>query len=319
MKDLELVYAVYKYGSFTKAAEELYIGQSSLSMAIQRIEGELGLPLFDRRQHPVKLTSAGEEVIRYYLEVKPLQARMQARVQDIAELRSGSFAIGGSHYLLSYILPECLVRFAQQYPGVELRIIEAQSSQFKELLTRCDIDLCLMCDVADPNLQPVCHAFFDELYLAVPKQQVAALGLAESPLTAEQLQNPDGPEFDHYFRTEDLDKITFLQLTSGNNLYSRSEEIFRQLGARPRKVVHLQQFATACNLAGSGLGCTLTSSRLITRQSHPNLVYYKLPSPLMIRDFHFTARKGAYLSRSMRAFCELFAELEQQRQKAPGR
>lgn len=313
MKDLELVYAVYQYGSFTKAAEELYIGQSSLSMAIQRIEGELGVPLFDRRQHPIRLTQAGEEVIRFYREMKPLQTKMQARVQDIAELRRGSLAIGGTHYLLSYILPETFVRFAGQYPGVELKIVEAPSGQFKELLSGCDIDLCLKCDVTDGSLQTIRHAFFDELYLAVPKEQTARLGLAEDPLTAAQIREGDGVDFDHSFRTKDLEKITFLQLTPGNNLYSRSEEIFRQLGARPKKIFHFQQFVTAYNLAGSGLGCTLTSSRLIIRQDHPGLVYYKLPSPLMIRDFHFTTRKDAYISKSMRAFCELFAEVEREK------
>lgn len=313
MKDLELVYAVYQYGSFTKAAEELYISQSSLSMAIQRIEGELGLPLFDRRQHPIRLTQAGEEVLRFYREMKPLQTKMKARVQDIAELRSGSFAIGGTHYILSYILPETLVQFSGRYPGVELKITEAQSGRFKELLWGCDIDLCLKCDVSDGSLQTIRHAFFDELYLAVPKEQVAQLRLAENPLTAAQIRGKEEMAFQHYFRTEDLGKITFLQLTSGNNLYSRSEEIFRHLGARPKKIVHFQQFVTAYNLAGSGMGCTLTSSRLIVRQDHPGLVYYKLPSPLMIRDFHFTTRKDAYISRSMRAFCELFAEIEEGR------
>ena len=50
MKDMELVYAIYRYGSFSRAAEELYISQSSLSMAIQRIEAEVGTALIDRRQ-----------------------------------------------------------------------------------------------------------------------------------------------------------------------------------------------------------------------------------------------------------------------------
>ena len=144
----------------------------------------------------------------------------------------------------------------------------------------------------------------------MPKEQVGSLGLAENPMTAEQIRKRDRLEFDHYFRAEDLKKITFLQLTSGNNLYSRSEEIFGHLGFKPKKIFHCQQFVTAYNLAGSGLGCTLTSSRLIARQDHPDLVYYMLPSPLMIRDFHFTTRKDAYISRSMRAFCELFAEVE---------
>ena len=310
MKDLELVYALYKHGSFSKAAEELYISQSSLSMAIQRIEAEFGTPLFDRHQHPVSLTQAGKELVRYYQEVKPLQRDVRSRIQDIEELRSGSFALGGTHYLLSYILPETIVHFAQQYPGIELKIVEAQSGSFKDLLASCQIDLCLKCDVSDPKLQTIAHAFFDRLYLAVPKEQVETLGLAENAMTGAQIREGSVNAVDYYFRTEDLEKITFLQLTPGNNLYSRSEEIFRQLGARPKNTIHFHQFVTAYNLAGSGLGCTLASSRLISRHDHPGLVYYELPTPLMIRDFHFTIRKDAYISRCMRAFCALFSEVE---------
>lgn len=313
MKDLELIYAIYKYGSFSKAAEELYISQSSLSMAIQRIETEVGTPLFDRRQHPVKLTQAGEEYIRYYQAIKPLQTDMMTRIQDITELRSGSFALGGTHYLLSYILPETIVRFSEQYPGIELKIIEAQSSRFKVMLLNCDIDLCLKCDVSDSKLQAICHAFFDKLYLAVPREQVKTLGLAENALTGAEICEGKEPIFNHYFRTEDLEKITFLQLTPGNNLCSRSEEIFAHLGVRPKRMIHFHQFVTAYNLAGCGLGCTLASSRLILRHDHPELVYYGLPTPLMIRDFHFTTRKDAYISRSIRAFCEVFAQAESER------
>jgi len=317
VKDLELVYAIYEHGSFSKAAEELYISQSSLSMAIQRMEAELGTPLFDRRQHPIALTQAGKELVRYYREVRPLEADLRSRIQDIEGLRSGSFALGGTHYLLSYILPETIVRFAQRYPGIELKIIEAQSGSFKDLLADCQIDLCLKCDVSDPKLQTIAHAFFDKLYLAVPREQVETLGLAGNAMTGAQIREGGEEVFDHYFRTEDLEKITFLQLNPGNNLCSRSEEIFRHLGARPRKMVHFHQFVTAYNLAGGGLGCTLASSRLIARHDHPGLVYYELPTPLMIRDFHFTTRKDAYISRCMRAFCELFAEVESE-EKAKG-
>ena len=65
IKDMDLVYAIYQYGSFSKAADELFISQSSLSMSIQKIENEIGVPLFDRRQHPIKLTQAGSELIRF--------------------------------------------------------------------------------------------------------------------------------------------------------------------------------------------------------------------------------------------------------------
>ena len=316
VKNMEWVYAVYRYGSFSRAAEELYISQSSLSMAIQSIEAELGAPLFDRRQHPVRLTAAGEEFLRYYRAAKPLETDLRARVQDIAELRGGSLALGGTHYLLSYILPETIVRFARQYPGVDLRILETQSEQFRDLLFSCDIDLCLLCDVDDGRLHTIGHAFFDRLYLAVPKDQAAALGLGNNMLTGAQVAAGKEPDFNHCFRVSDLEKLPFLQLAPGNNLCSRSEKIFAALGVTPQKIIRFDQFVTAYNLAGSGLGCTLASSRLIARIDHPNLVYYSLPSPLMTRDFHFVTRKDAYLSRSIRAFCELFSRLE--REKSAG-
>lgn len=104
MKDFEIVNAICQYGSFSRAAEELYIGQSSLSMAIQRIEGELGTPLFDRCQHPVRLTAAGEEYMRFYHQVRPLQNNMMAKIKDLAELKTGAVTLGGTHYLLSYIM-----------------------------------------------------------------------------------------------------------------------------------------------------------------------------------------------------------------------
>lgn len=320
MKNMELVYAVYQFGSFSRAAEELYISQSSLSTAIQNIEAELGAPLFDRRQHPVRLTAAGEEFLRYYLAAKPLKEDLFARIRDLSSLQGGSFGLGGTHYLLSYILPQTIVEFSQRYPKVEMRIVESESEQFKDLLFSCDIDLCMMCDANDQKLHTIGHAFFDRLYLAVPRRQVAELGLADCALTSAQVVEEDrrlpggqGQTPGPFFRTEDLKKMTFLQLTPGNNLCGRSERIFQSMGASPGKIIRFNQFVTAYNLAGCGLGCTLASSRLIAQIDHPNLVYYALPSPLMVREFQFTTRRDAYVSRAVQAFCDLFAAGEKER------
>lgn len=310
MKDMELVYAIYRNGSFSKAADELFISQSSLSMAIQRIETEIGVPLFDRRQHPVKLTQAGQELIRYYQEVKPRKTDMLARIQDLAELRSGSLAVGGTHYLLSYVLPQTIVSFSTQYPNMTLNLIEAPSNRFTDMLLNCDIDLCIKCDLDSPKLQSIGHAFFDKLFLAVPAEQVKPLNLSPNALTREQIIKGNYNAFDHYFRIEDFSKLTFLQLSPGNNLYKRSEDIFDHFQIRPGKVIRFNQFVTTYVLAGNGLGCTLASSRLITQNNQPRLVYYELPTPLIIRDFHFTVRKDAYISKGIQAFCGIFSQLE---------
>ncbi|MBQ9196733.1 MAG: LysR family transcriptional regulator [Clostridia bacterium] len=308
MKDMDMVYAIYQYGSFSKAADELYVGQSSLSMAIQRIENELGMPLFDRKHHPIQLTEAGKAYIRFYRKVKPEEENMLSLIRDLSELKAGAFALGGTHYLLSYIMQDSICRFAQQYPQVELRIVEAQSSRFKDLLADCKIDLCLMCYVDDPGLQSIGHAFYDELFLAVPKRFGEELRLPDNYLTPEEISSGGFAAYDHYFETAFMEKLPFLQLSPGNNLFSRSEMIFQQIERRPAKIWSVQQFVTAYNLADAGLGCTLTSAHMIQGMKKENLVYYTLPSSLMKRDFHFVTRKDAYISKAIRSFCAIFSE-----------
>lgn len=308
MKDMDMVYAIYQYGSFSKAADELFIGQSSLSMAIQRIENELGMPLFNRKHHPIQLTEAGKAYIRYYRKVKPEEENMLSYLRDLTELRAGTFTLGGTHYLLSYILQDSISRFAQKYTKVDLNIVEAQSSQFRELLMDCKIDLCLMCYVGDSGLQSIGHAFYDELFLAVPKGFVEGMQLPNNYLTSDVICAEDYATYNHYFETSHIEKLPFLQLAPGNNLHTRSEMIFQQIEHRPAKILSVQQFVTAYNLADTGLGCTLTSAHMIKGMGKKNLVYYTLPSSLMKRDFHFVTRKDAYISKAIQAFCALFSE-----------
>lgn len=310
MKDMDMVYAIYQYGSFSKAADELYIGQSSLSMAIQRIEKDLGMPLFERKHRPIRLTAAGKAYIEYYHKVKPAEENMLSFIRDLNSLKAGTFAIGGTHYLLSYILQSAICRFAKAYPEIDLQIVEAQSSLFRDLLVDCKIDLCLMCYVDDPGLQSIGHAFYDDLFLAVPKAYVEECQLPNNYLTDEDIRSGSFAPYDHYFQTEQMGKLAFLQLTPGNNLHTRSEMIFQQLEHRPAKIIPIQQFATAYHLASAGLGCTLTSAHLIQGMKKDHLVFYTLPSSLMRRDFHFVTRKDAYISKAVQAFCKLFSELE---------
>ncbi len=316
MKDQDLVYAIYQYGSFSRAADELFISQSSLSMAIQRIENELGIPLFDRKRHPICLTEAGQEYIRCYQKIKPIEDDMLARLRDMIDLKTGRLVLGGTNYLLSYVLRDCVCRFMQEHPGVDMQIAEAPSEAFSGLLHDCKIDLCLKCDINDPREQSISHAFYDHLLLAVPKRMAAERKLGGEPLSVADVQKNVFVPSEHFFRTEDLEKITFLQLTPGNNLYKRSEMIFEELGCRPRRILHFQQFVTTYNFASAGLGGTLTSTSLIRQLGKRELVFYTLPSKLMIRDFHFITRKDAYISYAAMAFCKMFLEMNEQRKPA---
>ena len=75
--NMKYVYQLYLDRSFSKAAEHLYMTQPALSIAIKRVEAELGAELFDRSRHPLELTQAGEAYIATIRQIRHLEEELQ--------------------------------------------------------------------------------------------------------------------------------------------------------------------------------------------------------------------------------------------------
>ena len=81
--ELTYLYAVYTEGSFSKAAEKLFITQPALSIAIKKIEDEIGMPLFDRKKKPLTLTDAGEIYIDAIKKMQITEMESMQKINDI--------------------------------------------------------------------------------------------------------------------------------------------------------------------------------------------------------------------------------------------
>ena len=103
-QDFQYIYQVYLDGSFSKAAEHLYLTQPALSIAIQKIENSIGMPLFDRSRRPLQLTAAGEAYIQSIQKIQSLEYDLNQQIRDIQNLNTGLIRFGGSHYVNAYIL-----------------------------------------------------------------------------------------------------------------------------------------------------------------------------------------------------------------------
>lgn len=114
---LEYLVAVDRHGSFSKAAEQCFVTQPTLSMQIQKMEAELGVSLFDRGRKPVQATPVGQLVIeRAYRALQEFKAIAEV-VREQQETLSGELRIGIiptlGPYLLPRFIPDLLVRYAQ--------------------------------------------------------------------------------------------------------------------------------------------------------------------------------------------------------------
>lgn len=116
---LDYVIAVAQEQNLTKAAARLYISQPALTSALNKLESELGVKLFDRKHSPIRLTAAGNLYIQEMNHIRQLQIKMQNQLSSLSKTRFClSIGSGRGHYWLPLLLPT----FAKLHPDVQLSI-----------------------------------------------------------------------------------------------------------------------------------------------------------------------------------------------------
>ena len=122
VKQLRFFQGVAECESFTKAAEQLHIAQPALSIAIKKLEDELDVLLFNRRDRKISLTAEGEALLLHAQSI--LQGVNNAK-QEIADLRGllkGEVRVGLTPMLSSFFFTKIIASFKQSHPGLRISI-----------------------------------------------------------------------------------------------------------------------------------------------------------------------------------------------------
>lgn len=305
-QDYEYILKVYEEGNISKAAEKLFLTQPALSIAIQRIETSIGMPLFDRTRRPLQPTQAGKIYIDMIQQMQELEFDSKRQIQDIRDLNTGDLKIGGSHYMNAYILPPILSAFNQKFPGIKLELIEDSSDQLSVMLLERKLDLTFNCDIAFMDNLEKYPAFYDHVLLAVPISHPANVEVADAMLSSDDIMKgkhltSDCPTVSlSYFRD-----IEFILLTPGNNLHYRCFQMFQEAGFTPQIKLMLAQLVTAYHLADAGYAATFISDRLIHTHTN-NLAFYNIQSSLTKRLFYILLPNRNYTTHATKEFIQFF-------------
>ncbi len=302
-QNMQYVYQIYQDGSFTRAAEKLYMTQPALSMAIRQEEKLLGTALFDRSHRPLTLTPAGEAYIRAVEQMKYLEGDLARELDDLRNVRTGRLHIGGTHYLNCFVLAELLSGFSRQYPGIRLEISEDSSARLAKRLEKREIDLIFNCAPELVERFEYRPAFYDHVLLAVHRNTPLPAGLAGSALSAGDIRagrhlSPSCPKTALvWFRD-----MEFILLEEGNNLHDRSKRMFSEAGFTPKVKLELSQLVTAYRFADNGLGAAFVCDRLVQAAPSSNLLFYSINSPETDRLFYFLLPQRNYTAYAVKAF-----------------
>lgn len=141
LRQLEYFQMVAKTNSITRAAEQLHVSQSTVTLAIQKLEDELGSLLFDRSQKQLSLTTEGHVFVQKVSDALNLLQDGIVEVNNYRQLKKGTLKVGVPPMLGSFLFPEIVAGFTKIYPALQLSIVEESSFELRQLLEKGELDL----------------------------------------------------------------------------------------------------------------------------------------------------------------------------------
>jgi DNA-binding transcriptional LysR family regulator len=241
LRQLRQFVVLAEEGSFSVAARKLHMSQPPLSVAIRKLEEEIGLPLFIRGSRGVRLTAAGDATLLMARRCLDAALLIKASAQQAEAGETGHLRIGFSGSVTLRLLPRLVQAFGQRYPAVQLDLREGTNL---ELLTRVasgELDLGFVrLPASRPSELRFKKVEEDRLCLALPKGHA----LARKPaITLAML--------------EGLPFIDYAPSTVGGGLHAAVHRALQRAGVAPRITQTAVQVQTVLGLVASGLGVAL--------------------------------------------------------------
>ena len=304
------VYEVYKERSFTKAAQNLYISQPSLSARIKKIEEIVGEPLFDRSTTPLQLTEVRKVYIEAAEEITQIEQRVENYINDLAGLKTGNLAVGASTLFAAYVVPSLITQFNQKFPDVHIQLIEGNTAELEEMLGSNALDFVIdnyHYDSILYNKELYCE---ENILLAVPKHFAINEELGMYQLSYKNIKNKN--YLNQKYPAVPLGRfadLPFIMLTQGNDTRTRGDRLCRNVGFKPNIVLEFNQQSTAYMASSTQLGATFISDILVSQlPAFENLVYYKLDGEEAKRKVFFYYKTHKYKTRVMEEFIRMMHE-----------
>jgi LysR family transcriptional regulator, low CO2-responsive transcriptional regulator len=173
LRQLELFEAIARLGSFTRAAEELFLTQPTVSMQIKKLTDTVGMPLFEQVGKKIYLTDIGQELLRTSRGISEHLANFEMIAADMKGLKTGKLRLAVVT-TAKYFAPRLLGSFCEKYPGVEVSLIVTNRER---LLARVDNNLDDLYILGQPpdDANVIAEAFLEnELVVIAPAEHPLA-------------------------------------------------------------------------------------------------------------------------------------------------
>jgi LysR family hydrogen peroxide-inducible transcriptional activator len=269
LTELKYIVAVARERHFGRAAEACFVSQPTLSVAIKKLEEELGTQIFERRTNEVTTTPAGERIVSQAQRVLDEAGRIKEIARQGKDPLAGPLRLGVIYTIGPYLLPSLVRQLLKDAPQMPLLLTENFTVKLLELLKNGEIDVAIMA-LPLPEASLVLQPVYDEPFVvAVPRLHPWSKRKA--------------------IPSEDLKKETMLLLGTGHCFRDQVLEVCPELSRFSSSAEGIQKtfegssLETIRHMVGSGLGVTVLPMTSIPdkppRDSLLAYIPFKPPAP----------------------------------------
>ncbi|KEQ00799.1 MULTISPECIES: hydrogen peroxide-inducible genes activator [Snodgrassella] len=285
LTELRYIVAVAQEKHFGRAAQRCFVSQPTLSIAIKKLEEELGLPLFDRSSNEVMTTDAGQRIVVQARRVLEEADRIKLMANQEQSELEGIFKLGLIFTIAPYLLPKLILSLREMAPEMPLQLDENYTDVLKESLKRGDLDAIV---VAEPFVETGLETIplYDEpFFVIVPKG--------------------------HAF--EQLDEVTpkqlgeerVLLLTEGNCMRDNVLASCQELASRQKiqglsNSIQGSSINTIRHMVASGLGISVMPATALTENDHLLFSIIPFTSPTPERRVVLASRRNFVRPKALR-------------------
>ncbi|MCC0094287.1 LysR family transcriptional regulator [Streptomyces flavotricini] len=316
VRRLRLLRELARRGTIAAVAEALAFSPSAVSQQLAVLEREAGLPLLERTGRRVRLTAAGQNLVRH---AEAVLERLEQADADLAEARSGlagALRVGAFPTAIRAIVPAALVALARRHPGLEPMVSETDPAEVAHTLRAGDLDVALIHEYdfvpapQEPGLatQPL---YRESMYLAAPAQATPAQATPARAALAETEADTDtdtdteagaaapgpGPEQGAVLRAHS--DAPWITATPGTLCHAMALRACQAAGFTPRIRHRVDEFPTVLALVAAGQGVAVVPQLGVMGPVDPAVSLTRL---LMERRTKIAFRSGAAAHPAVAAF-----------------
>lgn len=285
---------VAQEGSFTRAAEKLYLTQPALSLQIKALETELGTPLFERRNRQIFLTEVGRMVLQRAKEILGVVAQIQQEVATYQGIQAGRVQIGTSDTTCLYVLPPFVQNFRALFPNIDIHLTNKPSEEVATLLKEGLVDFGIVTlPLVDPSLEIQRLAWREDVIICHPAHPLAERSLGDGEVLPVV-----------------LGEYPLLLLEEGSTSRGLLNQLFAEHAISPH-VMDLGSFEVIKRYVEINMGISVVPKVAVKEAVDAGRLHAISVPWLPLRGIGLVLRRGGYLSPASRKFVAMLqSEIE---------